>query len=428
MNQLTLAPIDTISGEVRLPGSKSLSNRALLLASLARGTTRLTNLLKSEDTQRMISALIQLGVHLELNSDETQCTVTGNAGLFNPPTEQRFFMGNAGTAIRPLTAVLALINGNWEIDGDDYMRKRPIHHLVNALRQLGTPVTYLGETGCPPIKVEGGLLEGGEVSVSGDVSSQFLTALLMSLPLAGQDSMIRVKGQQVSKPYIKLTLDCMSRFGVEVESDDQNYQVKGQQQYQSPGDYLIEGDASSASYFLGAAAVAGNIKIHGLGRKSVQGDLAFVDVLEKMGAKVKKLDQTVEVSKGQLTAVDIDLNHIPDAAMTVAILALFAKGTTSIRNVYNWRVKETDRMTAMQTELRKLGAEVETGHDYIRITPPDKLNETTIDTYGDHRMAMCFSLAALGGVPVTINDPDCTAKTFPDYFDVLTSISRKSAV
>jgi 3-phosphoshikimate 1-carboxyvinyltransferase len=424
MNQLTVPPIDSISGEVRLPGSKSLSNRALLLAGLARGNTRLTNLLKSEDTQRMVAALKQFGVHLELNNDWTECTVTGNAGLFNPPTDKRFFMGNAGTAIRPLTAILALINGDWEIDGDGYMRKRPIHHLVNALRQLGAPVTYLGTTDCPPIKIEGGCLQGGEVSVSGDVSSQFLTALLMSLPLAEQDSIIRVKGQQVSKPYIKITLDCMSHFGVEVESDKQNYQVKGKQQYQSPGNYLIEGDASSASYFLGAAAIAGNIRIHGLGRNSVQGDLAFVDVLEKMGAKVEKLDQTIEVSKGSLKAIDVDLNHIPDAAMTVAMLALFAKGTTHIRNVYNWRVKETDRMTAMQTELRKLGAEVESGHDYISITPPDKLNETTIDTYGDHRMAMCFSLAALGGVPVTINDPDCTAKTFPDYFDVLTSISH----
>ena len=427
MNQLTLAPIDSVSGDVRLPGSKSLSNRALLLAGLARGNTRLTNLLKSEDTQKMVAALNQFGVHLELNSDWTECTVTGNAGLFKPPNDNRFFMGNAGTAIRPLTAILALINGDWEIDGDDYMRKRPIHHLVNALRQLGVPVTYLGKTDCPPIKVEGGCLQGGEVSVAGDVSSQFLTALLMSLPLAAKDSIIRVQGQQVSKPYIKLTLDCMSRFGVAVESDKQNYLVKGQQQYQSPGDYLIEGDASSASYFLGAAAIAGNIRIHGLGRDSVQGDLAFVDVLETMGAKVKKLDQTIEVSQGALKAIDVDLNHIPDAAMTVAMLALFAKGTTHIRNVYNWRVKETDRMTAMQTELRKLGAEVETGHDFISITPPDKLNETTIDTYGDHRMAMCFSLATLGGVPVTINDPDCTAKTFPDYFDVLTSISRYAA-
>jgi len=426
MNQLTLAPINTISGEVRLPGSKSLSNRALLLAGLARGTTRLSNLLKSEDTQRMVTALTQLGVKVELNTDWTECRVTGHAGLFNPPTDNRFFMGNAGTAIRPLTAILALINGEWEIDGDDYMRKRPIHHLVNALRQLGTPINYLGETDCPPIQVKGGCLQGGEVFVSGDVSSQFLTALLMSLPLAKQDSIVKVKGQQVSKPYITLTLDCMSRFGIEVEQIEQNYPIQGGQEYLSPGDYLIEGDASSASYFLGAAAIAGNIKVYGLGRHSVQGDLAFVDVLEKMGASVKKLDQAIEISKAPLKAVDVDLNHIPDAAMTVAMLALFAKGTTCIRNVYNWRVKETDRMTAMQTELRKLGADVETGHDYIRITPPDKLNQATINTYGDHRMAMCFSLAALKGVPVTINDPDCTAKTFPNYFDVLASISQGS--
>ncbi len=426
MTQLTLAPIHEISGEVRLPGSKSLSNRALLLAGLARGPTRITNLLKSEDTQRMVEALLQLGVHIELSNDWAECTIHGNAGLFDAPLNQRFFMGNAGTAIRPLTAVLALIKGRWEIDGDTYMRKRPIHHLVNALRQLGTPVSYLGEQNCPPLMIEGGRLQGGDVSVSGDISSQFLTALLMSLPLAKQDSLIIVNGQQVSKPYIELTLDCMSRFGVEVKTIEHSYPVTGRQEYQSPGDYLIEGDASSASYFLGAAAVAGNIKVYGLGRDSIQGDLAFVDVLEKMGARVKKLDQAIEVSKGPLTAIDVDLNHIPDAAMTVAMLALFAKGTTCIRNIYNWRVKETDRMTAMQTELSKLGAIVKTGSDYICITPPEKINEARIDTYGDHRMAMCFSLASLSGVPVTINDPECTAKTFPDYFDVLTSISNQS--
>ncbi|MDE0758980.1 MAG: 3-phosphoshikimate 1-carboxyvinyltransferase, partial [Pseudomonadales bacterium] len=373
MTQLTLAPIHEISGEVRLPGSKSLSNRALLLAGLARGSTRLTNLLKSEDTQRMVDALLQLGVHIELSNDWTDFTIHGNAGLFDAPLDQRFFMGNAGTAIRPLTAVLALIKGRWEIDGDTYMRKRPIHHLVNALRQLGTPVSYLGKEDCPPLLIEGGLLQGGDVSVSGDISSQFLTALLMSLPLAKQDSLIIVNGKQVSKPYVKLTLDCMSRFGVEVKTIEHSYPVTGRQEYQSPGDYLIEGDASSASYFLGAAAVAGNIKVYGLGRNSIQGDLAFVDVLEKMGARVKKLDQAIEVSKGPLTAVDVDLNHIPDAAMTVAMLALFAKGTTCIRNIYNWRVKETDRMTAMQTELSKLGAIVKTGSDYICITPPEKI-------------------------------------------------------
>ncbi len=426
MTQLTLAPIHEISGEVRLPGSKSLSNRALLLAGLARGCTSLTNLLKSEDTQRMVAALQQFGVHIELNDDWTECTIQGNAGLFTPPRNRRFFMGNAGTAIRPLTAILALIKGRWEIDGDNYMRKRPIHHLVNALQHLGTPVTYLGDRDCPPLQIEGGKLRGGEVSVSGNISSQFLTALLMSLPLAEQDSLIIVNGTQVSTPYVKLTLDCISRFGVEVNTIEQTYQVQGRQEYQSPGNYLIEGDASSASYFLGAAAVAGNIKVSGLGRDSIQGDLAFVDVLEKMGARVKKLDQTIEVSKGPLTAVDVDLNHIPDTAMTIAMLALFAKGTTCIRNIYNWRVKETDRMTAMQTELRKLGAKVKTGSDYILITPPERINEATIDTYGDHRMAMCFSLAALSGVAVTINDPECTAKTFPDYFDVLTSISNIS--
>lgn len=423
MSQLELGPIANVSGEVNLPGSKSLSNRALLLAALASGTTRLDNLLKSDDTLRMVAALRQLGVTIDLSGDWRTGDVHGNGGLFAPPAKTDFFVGNAGTAIRPLTAVLAMIPGTWTIDGDKYMHERPIGHLADALVQMGVRVTWLGKPGYPPLEVEGGAVTGGKVSIPGNISSQYLTALLLALPLASADSEITVVGEQVSKPYLDLTLDIMSHFGVTASHDNYRlFRIPGRQKYVSPGQYLIEGDASSASYFFAAAAAAGgSVRVHGLGRDSVQGDIAFLDVIEKMGAKVQRSNKWIEVSRGRLTGVDMDLNHIPDAAMTVATLALFATGTTTIRNVYNWRVKETDRMTAMATELRKLGAEVQTSDNDIRITPPGSLQPAVIDTYGDHRMAMAFSLAALG-THVTIRDPECTAKTFPDYFPVFASI------
>ena len=425
MSHLDISRIAAISGEVTLPGSKSLSNRALLLSALAGGRTRLDNLLKSDDTQRMVEALRQLGVEISLDSDWQRCSVTGNGGLFAPPQQSEFFLGNAGTAIRPLTAVLSLVPGTWTIDGDKYMRERPIGHLVAGLEQLGAEVKWLGKPGYPPLQLTGGKVKGGRVTIPGNISSQYLTALLMALPLATGNSEINVTGEQVSTPYLDLTLDIMGRFGAHAEHDNYKvFRIEGGQRYESPGHYLIEGDASSASYFFAAAAIAGgSVRVHGLGRESVQGDIDFLDVIEQMGARVKRSDTWIEVSHGKLIAIDMDLNHIPDAAMTVATMALFAKGTTTIRNIYNWRVKETDRMSAMATELRKLGAEVETGEDYIRITPPAKLLPATIDTYGDHRIAMSFSLAALG-TNVTINDPDCTAKTFPDYFDVFASIAH----
>jgi 3-phosphoshikimate 1-carboxyvinyltransferase len=424
MDTITLAPIKNISGEVALPGSKSLSNRALLLSSLASGQTKLTNLLRSDDTERMLEALRQLGIRIELNDNWSESTVTGNGGLFAEPEEHSFFLGNAGTAIRPLTCILALLPGEYRIDGDQYMRERPIEHLGDALVQLGATVRYEKKHGCPPLIVNGGEIKGGEIEIPGNISSQFLTSLLLSLPLMPMDSSIKVIGEQVSKPYLKITLDIMKQFGVTASHQNyQTFEIPGRQQYQSPGSYMIEGDASSASYFFGAAAIGGEIRVTGLGSQSVQGDVAFVDVMEQMGASVNKSDEWIEVSSGPLRGIDIDLNHIPDAAMTVATVALFAKGKTRIRNIYNWRVKETDRMHAMATELRKLGAVVETGKDYIVIDPPENLNSVSIDTYGDHRVAMAFSLAAFGNKEITINDPDCTRKTFPDYFEVLESVS-----
>ena len=427
MNQLTLTPISSVAGEIQLPGSKSLSNRALLLAALCPEQTTLINLLKSEDTERMVDALRQLGVAITLSEDFQECTVRGNNGLFAAPNDTEFYLGNAGTAIRPLTGMLAMIPGSFLIDGDQYMRERPIDHLVDALGQLGAQVQYLGQPNCPPIKVKGGLIQGGDVSIRGDISSQYLTSLLMSLPLAKQDSVITVIGEQVSKPYLDLTLDIMGRFGVKATHDEyQKFTISGRQSYQSPGSYLIEGDASSASYFFAAAAIkGGTIRVNGIGEDSVQGDFDFLKVIEAMGATVIRSDTWVEVEGGPLKAIDMDLNHIPDAAMTIATMALFAEGTTTIRNIYNWRVKETDRMHAMSTELRKLGARVEAGEDYIVIEPPEQLLEAEIDTYGDHRIAMAFSLASLGDVNITINHPEVTAKTFPNYFELFDAVSHR---
>ena len=425
MNSITLAPIKNISGSVWLPGSKSLSNRALLLSSLAEGNTTLTNLLRSDDTQHMVRALHQLGIHLDLSDNGTRAEIRGNGGIFNTPIERSFFLGNAGTAIRPLTCILSLIDGEYEIDGDEYMRQRPIEHLTDALRQLGADIHYLDKEGYPPLKIIGGKISCGHIKMPGHISSQFLTSLLMSLPLIDGRSTIEVVGEQVSKPYLDITLGMMKQFGVTASHKDYHeFDIPGGQQYLSPGSYAIEGDASSASYFFGAAAIGGSVRVNGLGQNSVQGDLAFIDIIEHMGARIIRNPEWIEVHKGPLKGVDVDLNHIPDAAMTVATVALFAKGPTRIRNISNWRVKETDRLQAMATELRKLGATVETGDDYILIEPPQEINAADIDTYGDHRVAMSFSLAALGNKAIQINDPDCTRKTFPDYFDVLESISN----
>jgi 3-phosphoshikimate 1-carboxyvinyltransferase len=426
-DSLTLQPIARVDGTVNLPGSKSVSNRALLLAALAKGTTRLTNLLDSDDVKHMLNALKALGVSYTLSADRTVCTVTGNAGPLHADQPLELFLGNAGTAMRPLAAALCLGQQSIVLTGEPRMKERPIGHLVDALRQGGAKIDYLEQTDYPPLRLNGGF-NGGEVSVDGSVSSQFLTALLMTAPLAQQDTTITIKGDLVSKPYIDITLHLMRCFGVEV--DNQNYQrfvVKGQQQYQSPGDYLVEGDASSASYFLAAAAIkGGTVRVTGIGRNSVQGDIRFADVLEKMGAVVEWGDDYIACTRGALNAIDMDMNHIPDAAMTIATTALFAQGTTLMRNIYNWRVKETDRLAAMATELRKVGAEVEEGHDFIRITPPSQLQHADIGTYNDHRMAMCFSLVALSDTPVTILDPGCTAKTFPDYFQQLAKISHQA--
>jgi 3-phosphoshikimate 1-carboxyvinyltransferase len=426
MDQLYLSPISKVDGTVNVPGSKSLSNRALLLAALASGETHLTNLLDSEDIHHMLNALTKLNVSYRLSDCKTHCWVTGNAGVFNVQEKVTLFLGNAGTAMRPLCAALACSNGEFELTGEPRMEERPIGALVDSLRQAGADIEYLKNVDYPPLLIKGHALQGGNITVDGSVSSQFLTALLMSAPLFDQDTIIDISGELVSKPYIDITLHTMAQFGIEVEN--QNYQqfvVKAQQQYLSPGHFMVEGDASSASYFLAAGAIkGGTVRVTGVGKNSIQGDIRFAEVLEQMGAKVNWQDEFIEVTSAPLKAVDLDMNHIPDAAMTIATTALFATGTTSIRNIYNWRVKETDRLAAMSCELRKVGAIVEEGEDFISITPPKQLIHAEIDTYNDHRVAMCFSLVALSDTAVTINDPSCTAKTFPDYFDRFETICK----
>nr|WP_314264536.1 3-phosphoshikimate 1-carboxyvinyltransferase [uncultured Moellerella sp.] len=426
MQSLTLQPIAHIDGVINLPGSKSVSNRALLLAAMAKGTTRLTNLLDSDDIRHMLNALSQLGISYQLSDDRTECTIEGINGSLTANQSVEIFLGNAGTAMRPLAAALSLGVHDIVLTGEPRMKERPIGHLVDALREGGAQIDYLETSGFPPLRLTGGF-KGGNIHVDGSVSSQFLTALLMAAPLAETNTSIRIEGELVSKPYIDITLALMSSFGVQVENHQYEYfEITANQHYQSPGHYLVEGDASSASYFLAAAAIkGGSVRVTGIGRNSLQGDTKFANVLEKMGAKIRWGDDYVECERGTLVGIDMDMNAIPDAAMTIGTVALFAKGETVIRNIYNWRVKETDRLFAMATELRKVGAEVEEGHDYIRIQPPAHLQHAEIETYNDHRIAMCFSLVALSDTPVTILDPGCTAKTFPDYFEQLAKLSKE---
>jgi 3-phosphoshikimate 1-carboxyvinyltransferase len=426
VNSLGLKPAAGAAGTVRLPGSKSISNRVLLLAALADGVTLVRNLLQADDTRVMVESLSRLGVGCVVEGPGL-LQVPGARGQF-PVRQASLFLGNAGTAFRPLTAALALAGGEYRLMGVPRMHERPVGDLVEALRALGARIEYLGKEGYPPLAIQPGNVRPGQTArVRGDVSSQYLSALLMALPLAG-GGVIEVEGNLISKPYVEITLALMRRFGLEVGRDDwREFRVPGAD-YRSPGEILVEGDASSASYFLAAGAIGGGpVRVEGVGRGSIQGDVRFVEVLERMGARIGMGEDWIETSggSGRLHAFDLDLNHIPDAAMTAAVLALFADGPCTVRNIASWRVKETDRIAAMAAELRKLGADVEAGPDVLRVAPPAKLNAgVAIDTYDDHRMAMCFSLVALGGVPVTINDPECVAKTFPEYFQVFASILR----
>ena len=432
---LDLQPAMHAKGVVRLPGSKSISNRTLLLAALADGTTHIKDLLASDDTHVMLMALQQLGVKWEQVGESRDYIVHGANGKF-PNHHADLFMGNAGTAIRPLTAALALMEGEYTLHGIPRMHERPIGDLVDALNGIGADIDYTGQPGYPPLHIHRGRIRAERLQVRGNVSSQFLTALLMASPLMARerDVTIEVVGELISKPYIEITLNLMQRFGVEVLRDGwQSFTIPAGRHYVSPGTMHVEGDASSASYFLAAGAIAGGpVRVEGVGNDSIQGDVRFVDALRQMGATVTLGDNWIEAqSNGVLKAIDADFNHIPDAAMTIAVAALYADGLSTLRNIGSWRVKETDRIAAMAIELRKLGAIVEEGDDYLRVTPPARIASAAIDTYDDHRMAMCFSLATLDGAErrgnrIRINDPQCVAKTFPDYFEAFAGVTAES--
>ena len=426
MEQLNLTPASHADGRITLPGSKSISNRTLLLAALASGNTEIRDVLASDDTARMLESLTKLGVKLD-QIGEHDWRVHGCAGNFHNK-QADLFLGNAGTAFRPLTAALAFSNGDYQLSGVARMHERPIGDLVDALQQAGANISYLGQPGFPPLKIAPAQADLSlPIKIRGDVSSQFLTALLMALPLSKQQASIDVVGELISKPYIEITLNLMAKFGVQVERDGwQRFTIAANSVYTSPGQLCVEGDASSASYFLAAGVIAGSVTVDGIGQDSIQGDVRFAEALSLMGGEISYGENHITAKKAnKIKAIDLDCNHIPDAAMTLAILALFADGTSTLRNIASWRVKETDRLTAMATELRKVGASVVEGSDYLQITPPTAITpNAVIDTYDDHRMAMCFSLVSLAGVPITINDPACVNKTFPDYFACFAKIAR----
>ncbi len=413
-----------------MPGSKSISNRALLLSTLAERTTELIDLLDADDTRAMRDALIALGIDISQSSDVSR--VVGCGGRF-PRREAELFLGNAGTAFRSLTAALAFSDGRYALDGVARMRERPIADLVDALNAVGARIAYRDRPGFPPLQIEPArALMSDHVVVRGDVSSQFLSGLLLAAPLIAPPHGLRISvtGVLISRPYVDLTVAMMRRYGVTVREDVDGFVVPADP-YQSPGRFVVEGDASSASYFLALGAIAGGpVRVNGVGRDSVQGDVRFADALQAMGARIEIGDDWILASApaaGRLRGIDADFNHIPDAAMTLAIVALFADGPTVLRNIGSWRVKETDRITAMANELRKVGAVVDEGTDWLRVTPPTLWREATIETYDDHRVAMCFSLIAAAGVPVHIKNPKCVEKTFPDYFERLADLTTVQA-
>lgn len=422
MDELTLTPLGRLTGRVRVPGSKSLSNRMLLLAAMAEGETRLAHLLDSDDVRRMLDALGELGVTVLGEGDDWLVGGQG-ASLWGDGNRRiSLDLGNAGTAMRPLTAALTLGRGHFELGGDARMHERPIGPLVEALTTLGARIRHLGAPGFPPLEIDGTGLDGGTVEIDGSLSSQFVSALMMAAPLARSPVTLLRTGDLVSDPYIEITRRCMALFGVDVDWPEPRRLEIPTGRYLSPGRIDVEGDASSASYFLAAGAIGGGpVRVDGVGALSMQGDVAFADVLRSMGAEVTMGDDWIEARRDRsgppLRGVDVDLNHIPDAAMTLATTALFAQGPTRIRNVANWRVKETDRIAAMATELRKVGARVEEHDDGLTIDPPVRLQAGRIATYDDHRMAMCFALAAFGEAPITIEDPSCVRKTYPGFFE-----------
>ncbi|WP_343183867.1 3-phosphoshikimate 1-carboxyvinyltransferase [Buchnera aphidicola (Ceratovacuna keduensis)] len=422
--KITIHPILRVNGEIDLPGSKSISNRVLLLSSLSNGKTLIKNFLFSEDTEHMIIALKKIGFLIECDIVKNTILIVGSKKKFNFKKKISIFLGNAGTAMRPLISIFSLYNNNVKLYGNSRMNCRPIKHLVEALRYGGAKIKYENIYGFPPITLLGGF-SGGKIYLNGKISSQFLTSILIASPLAKNNTEIFIKKKLVSKPYVNITIKLMKIFGIKVFNKNYSYfKIHGNQNYISPKIFFVEGDASSASYFLAAAAIkGGSVKVNGIGKKSIQGDVKFVKILKKMGSNITINKNNIIVKRGFLKSIELDMNNMPDVAMTVAILALFSKGKTIIKNIYNWRVKETDRISAMSSELKKIGAIIKEGKDFIEINPPEEFISCNIKTYEDHRMAMCFSLIALSEKKITILNPNCVNKTFPEYFKNLFSIS-----
>ena len=418
MEKITLPKISSIKGTVKLPGSKSISNRSLLLAALGDGNIKLENILSSNDVDRMFEALQTLGIPCSRNVEERTVELQGCAGSL-PNGDFNLYLENAGTAVRSMTAAICASNGNYVIDGNARMRERPIKDLVDALLKLGIDISYEFPTDCPPLKIKANGIKGGTTSVNGSVSSQYITALLLAAPLAKDDVTINIDGDLTSKPYVDMTMNLMRKFGVKVKNDNyQTFTVPAPQKYVNPSEFTVEGDAGSASYFLGAAAINGHVKVYGCGKDSIQGEAGFAGVMGKMGADVSYGENFIEVkSTGVLKGIDIDMNTMTDTGMTLAVVAMFADGPTAIRNIANWQVKETERITAVATELRRAGAKIEEGDDYLIVHPPKEIKHCEIETYDDHRMAMAMAILSLG-TDITILDPSCCKKTFPNYFEV----------
>ena len=423
MNKKTLKKSNFVGGSISLPGSKSITNRLLIMAALSKGTTLIRDCLDSDDTQQMLNALKLLGVsYQKLNKD---IKVIGGFHKF-PIKKTSLFLGNAGTAFRPLVAILSILGGSYDLKGVARMHERPIKDLVDALLSIGADIKYLGQSGYPPLKIsKSNILINGPIYINGNVSSQYLTALLIAAPLANQNLSIQIDGDLISKPYIDITLKLLEKFDIfYINKDWQSFKLKTPASFKSPKEVFVEGDASSASYFFAAGAISGSIEVKGINKSSIQGDLKFLDVLSAMGANIDYLENSIKVSSNQpLRGMTINCKEIPDAAMTLAVLAMFANGITKLTNIKSWRVKETDRIQAMENELRKLGAKVSTTESSITIEPPKEIiDEVKINTYDDHRIAMCFSLISLAHKEITILDPKCVNKTYPSFFKDFESV------
>ena len=426
MNEITLKASKQVCGCIKLPGSKSITNRVLLMAALGSGVTKLIDPLRSEDTDQMINALIKLGVSVkEVNDDKNIIEIKGAEHNF-PNKNTNLFLGNSGTTFRPLAAVLAMMRGDYHLSGIERMHERPIKDLVDALEQMGSSIQYEKNHGYPPITINNSAIEISEpIQIKGDISSQYLTALLIAGPISNNEFNIEVIGDLISKPYIDITLKLLTKFNIFYNNDNWRlFSLKKDSVYRNPTKIFVEGDASSASYFFAAASLAGSIEIKGINKDSIQGDLKFLDIISKMGAKIEYKSDSIQVSKASnIKGLEIDCIEIPDAAMTLAIMAVFADKPTKLKNIGSWRVKETDRILAMDNELTKMGVEVSTTHDSMTIFPQKQLNDNiSIETYNDHRIAMCFSLFCLKNLNITIQDPNCVNKTYPDYFKDLKSV------